>query len=100
MFMHNYSNSLHLLVVNFLIEGCCVLLWLCFKILFLDTLKWIYIIMWYITLWNVRVYFLCDPQMTRMAFVDLKVDPKHHRHIIGKSGANSKSEIFANEFCT
>jgi len=25
-----------------------------------------------------------------MAFVDLKVDPKYHRHIIGKGGANGK----------
>jgi predicted PilT family ATPase len=26
--------------------------------------------------------------LTRMAFVELNVDPKYHRHIIGKSGAN------------
>lgn len=26
--------------------------------------------------------------MSRMAFVDIKVDPKYHRHIIGRSGAN------------
>jgi len=26
--------------------------------------------------------------LSRMAFVDLKVDPKYHRHIIGRAGAN------------
>jgi len=26
-----------------------------------------------------------------MAFVELKIDPKYHRHIIGRSGANGMS---------
>jgi len=26
--------------------------------------------------------------MSHMAFVELKIDPKYHRHIIGRSGAN------------
>ena len=32
-------------------------------------------------------------KMSRMAFVDLKVDPKYHRHIIGKAGANGQHYI-------
>jgi len=31
--------------------------------------------------------------MSHMAYVELKIDPKYHRHIIGRSGANGMSEL-------
>jgi hypothetical protein len=33
-------------------------------------------------------------QISRMAFVEIQVDPKYHRHIIGKQGANSEYMFF------
>jgi len=38
--------------------------------------------------------FLCCTQVSRMAFVELKIDPKYHRHIIGRSGANGLCRLF------
>jgi len=32
--------------------------------------------------------------MSRMAFVELKIDSKYHRHIIGRSGANGLCNYF------
>jgi len=47
-----------------------------------------------------QIYWLADVQMlilwfhlqsSRMAFVELNIDPKLHRHIVGRNGANSQS---------
>jgi len=34
-----------------------------------------------------------------MAFVELKIDPKYHRHIIGRSGANGISCFLSHVHC-
>jgi len=34
-----------------------------------------------------------------MAFVELNIDPKFHRHIVGRSGANSQSRLLL-IYCT